>query len=213
MDRKRIGRPYASANAPPKKALKPLFADDQINGRVTKLQPNGRNAEFIFNNFVGENVHTAIVGDSIFDSVCIRNCVTYSLSGGRIEQFHLLLDTLSVYRNVILAVGGNNLSNWGEPGEDPSVVVDKLRSLYNAIRGLENCPKVIVCSVLKRNCSYWNIQRFNAVLRHSQLPFFKLHQEVCKSNLFLSDGVHLNLKGRKALACAMNKVVREHQLH
>ena len=63
MDRKRIGRPYASANAPPIKALKPLFADDKINGTVIKLQPNGRNAEFIFNNFVGESVHTAIVGD------------------------------------------------------------------------------------------------------------------------------------------------------
>ena len=106
MDQKRIGRPYASANAPPKKTLKPLFADDQVNGRVIKLQPNGRNVEFILNNFVGESVHTAIVGDSIFDSICIRNCVTYSLSGGRVERFHLLLDTVSVYRNVILAVGG-----------------------------------------------------------------------------------------------------------
>ena len=194
----------------PKKALRPLFADDQVNGRVTKLQLNGRNAEFIFDNFVGESVRTAIIGDSIFDSICIRNCVTYSLSGGRVEQFHLLLDTLSVYRNVILAVGGNNLSNWSEPGEDPSVVVDKLRFLYNAIRGLENRPRVIVCSVLKKKCSHWNILRFKAVLRHSQLPFFKLHQEVYKSNLFLSDGVHLNLKGRKALACAVNKVMRKH---
>ena len=177
------------------------------------MQLNGRNAELFFNNFAGERVHTAIVGDSIFDSICIRNCVTYSLSGGRVEHFHLLLDTLSVYRNVILAVGGNNLSNWSEPREDPSVLVDKVRSLYTAIRGLENGPKVIVCSVLKKNCSHWNIQRLNAVLKHSKLPYFKIHQEIYQSNLFLSDGVHLNLKGRKALACARSTVVREHQLH
>ena len=102
-------------------------------------------------------MHNEIVGDSIFDSVCIRNCVTYSLSGGRVEQFRLLLDILSVYRNVILAVCGNNLSNWAETGEDPSVLVDNLRSLYNAIGGLENCPIVIVCSVLIRSCSHCNI--------------------------------------------------------
>ena len=178
MDRKQIGRPYASANTPPKKALKPLFADDQVHRRVTKLRSNGRNAEFIFNDFVCETVHTAIVGDSIFDNVCIRNCVKYSLSGGRVEQFQLLLDTLSVYRNVISAVSGTNLSNWSEPGGDPSVVFDKLRSLYTAIRGPENRPKVIVCSVLTRNFSHWNIQRFNLVLRHSELPFFKLRKEV-----------------------------------
>ena len=215
MDRSRLGNLHGNNNsAPPKKRLKPLFANHQQHGRLVKDNIDGTTTEFIYNNFVDdEEVHTAIVGDSIFDSICVKNCVAYSLSGGKVNQFFVLLDTLAVYRNVILAVGGNNLAARNGPGEEATDVLEKIRALYSAIRNLSNRPRVIVCTVLKRNCTHFNIQRFNAQLSQSNLPFFKLHKEVHKARSFLPDGVHLNEKGRKELACAINKAMRENHLN
>ena len=133
--------------------------------------------------------------------------------GGEVNQFFVLLDTLAVYRNVILAVGCNNLTARNGPGEDPTDVLEKVRVLYSAIRNLTNRPRVIVCTVLKRNCTHFNIQRFNAQLSQSNLHFFKLDKEVHKARSFLPDGVHLNEKGRKELACAINKAMRENHLN
>ena len=215
MDRSRLGNLHGNnKSCPPKKRLKPLFADHQQHGRIVKNNIDGTTAEFIYNNFVDEEaVHTAIVGDSIFDSICVKNCVAYSLSGGKVNQFYVLLDTLTVYRNVILAIGGNNLAARIGPGEEPADVLDKIRALYSAIRYLANRPRVIVCTVLKRNCTHFNMQRFNAQLTQSDLPFCKLHKEVHKARSFLHDGVHLNEKGRKELACAINKALRENHLN
>ena len=153
MDGSRLGNLHGNNNsAPPKKRLKPLFANHQQHGRLVKDNINGTTTEFIYNNFVDEEaVHTAIVGNSIFDSICVKNCVAYSLSGGKFNQFFVLLDTLAVYRNVILAVGGNNLAARNGPGEDPTDVLEKVRALYRAIRNLANRPRVIVWTVLKRN--------------------------------------------------------------
>ena len=186
MDRSRLGNIHGNNNsAPPKKRLKPLFANHQQHGRIVRNHIDGTTAELIFNNFVDEEaVHTAIVGDSIFDSICVKNCVAYSLSGGKVNQFYVLLGTLAVYRNVILAVGGNNLAARNGPGEEPADVLEKVRALYSVIRNLENCPRVIVCTALKRNCTHFNIQRFNAQLTQSNLPFFKLLKEVHKARSF-----------------------------
>ena len=215
MDGSRLGNLHGNNNsAPPKKWLKPLFANHKQQGRLVKDNIDGTTTEFIYNNFVDEEaVHTAIVGDSIFDSICVKNCVAYSLSGGKVNQFFVLLDTSVVYRNVILAVGGNNLAARNGPGEDPTDVLEKVRALYSDIRNLANRPRVIVCTVLKRNCTHFNIQRFNAQLSQSNLPFFKLHKEVHKARSFLPDGVHLNEMGRKELACAINKAMRESHLN
>ena len=194
MDGSRIGNLHGNNySAPPKKRLKTLFLNHQQHGRLVKDNIDDTTTEFNYNNFVDEEAaHTAIVGDSIFDSICVKNCVAYSLSGGKVNQFFVLLDTLAVYRNVILAVGGNNLAARNGPGEDPTDLLEKLRALYSAIRNLANRPRVIVCTVLKRNCTHFNIQRFNAQLSQSNLPFFKLHKEVHKARSFLPDGVHLN---------------------
>ena len=215
MDRSRLGNlPGNNNSAPPKKRLKPLFANHQQHGRLVKDNIDGTTTEFIYSNFVDEEeVHTAIVCDSIFDSIYVQNYVAYSLSGGKVNQFFVLLDTLAVYRNVILAVAGNNLAARNGPGEDPTDVLEKIRALYSAIRNLANRPRVIVCTVLKRKCTHFNIQRFNAQLSQSNLPFFKLHKEVHKRWSFLPDGVHLNEKGRKELACAINKTMRENHLN
>ena len=215
MDRSRLGNLHGNNNsAPTQKRLKPLFANHQQHGRLEKDNTDGNTTEFIYNNFVDEEaVHTAIVGNSIFDSICVKNCVAYSLSGGKVNQFFVLLDTLAVYRNVILAVGDNNLAARNGPGEDPTDVLEKVRALYSAIRNLANRPRVIMCTVLKRNCTHFEIQRFNAQLSQSNLPFFKLHKEVHKARSFLPDGVHLNEKGRKELACAINKTMRENHFN
>ena len=215
MDRSRLGNLHGNNNsAPPKKRLKPLFTNHQQHGRLVKDNVDGNTTEVIYNNFVVEEaVHTAIVGDSIFDSICVKNCVAYSLSGGKVNQFFVLLDTLAVYRNNILAIGGNNLAARNGPGEDPTDVLEKVRALYSATRNLANRPRVIVCTVLKRNCTHFNIQRFNAQLSQSNLPFFKLHKEVHKKRSFLPDGIHLNEKGRKKLACAINKAKRGNHLN
>ena len=213
MDRSRLGNLQGNnKSAPLKKRLKPLFGNHQQHGRIVKNNIDGTTAEFMFNNFVDEEaVHNAIVGDSIFDSICVKNCIAYSLSEEKFNQFYVLLDTLTVYRNAILAVGGNNLAARNGPDEEPADVLEKIRALYSAIRNLENRPRVIVCTVLKRNCSHFNIQPFKAQLTQSNLPFFKLRKEVHKAKSYLHDGVHLNEKGRKELACAINKALRENQ--
>ena len=214
MDRSRLGNLHGNNNsAPPKKRLKPLFPSHQQHGRLVKDNIDGTTTEFIYNNFVDEEAVHRIVGDSIFDNICVKNCVDYSLSGGKVNQFFVLMDTLAVYRNVILAVGGNNLAARNGPGKDPTDVLEKVRALYSAIRNVANRPRVIVCTVLKRNCTQFNIQRFNAQLSQSNLPFFKLHKEVHKARSFLPDGVHLNEKGRKELACAINKAMQENHLN
>ena len=188
MDRSRLGNLHGNNNsAPPKKKLKPLFANHQQHGRNVKNNIDGTTAKFIYNNFVDEEaVHTAIVGNSIFDSTCVKNCAAYSLSGGKVNQFYVLLDTLAVYRNVILAAGGNNLAARNGPGEEPADVLEKVRALYSAIRNLANRPRVIVCTVVKRNCSHFNIQRFNAQLSQSNLLFFQVAQRSAQSKVFFT---------------------------
>ena len=214
---KRIGIPYASdSSIPPKKKFKPLYSLSQEHGRIVKNSDSGKTFEFIYNNFSNnENIHTAIVGDSIFDNICIDNCVTFSLSAGKIDDFFFLFDTLKPYPNIILAVGGNNLSNRnGGPGEQPPDVLRNIRELYEGIKTLQHSPRVIVCTVLKRlNCEHFNIQSFNAMLTNSNLPYFKLHQEVFKPKGFMPDGVHLNEKGRRDMASAVNKLMIEKGLH
>ena len=111
-------------------------------------------------------------------------CIFLIWGGGEINQFYLLLDTLTVYRNVILVIGGNNLAARNEPGEEPADVLDKIRALYSAIRNLANRPRVIVCTVLKRNCTHFNIQRFNAQLTQSDLPFSSYTRKCTKPGLF-----------------------------
>ena len=73
MDRSRLGNLRGNNNsAPPKKRLKPLFADHQQHGKIVKNNIDETTAKFIYNKFVDEEtVHTAIVGDSIFDSICV----------------------------------------------------------------------------------------------------------------------------------------------
>ena len=56
----------------------------------------------------------------------------------------MLLDTLTVYRNVILAVGGNNLAARNGLGEEPADVLDKIRASYSSIRNLAILPRIIV---------------------------------------------------------------------
>ena len=120
MDPKRVGVPYANlVDEPPKKKFKPSFSKQQIQGRLWK-EINGRKLEFLYNNFDYEKkINTAIVGDSIVDSLCVDGCVSLSLSGGRVEQFYALLDTLESYKSVIFIIGGNNLSL--EAGEEPEI--------------------------------------------------------------------------------------------
>ena len=214
---KRLGIPYASDSiVPPKKKFKPLYSTSQEHGRIIKKSDSGKTFEFIYNKFSNnENIHTAFVGDSIFDNICIDNCVKFSLFGGKIDDFFFLFDTLKSYPNIILAVGGNNLSNRnGGPGEQHPDVVRNIRELYEGIKTLQHSPRVIVCTVLKRlNCEHFNIQSFNAMLTNSNLSYFKLHQEVFKPKGFMPDGVHLNEKGRRDMASAMNNLLIEKGLH
>ena len=209
----RLGVPFATDNeATPRKKFKPAFSPAQVQGRIIKQPTTGRQLEFLFSNFANEEkVHTAIIGDSIVDNLCVNNCIVYSLSGGVVSEFHALLDTLTSYRNVILLLDGNNLSKFDAAGQEPEEFFKEIQQLFFEIRNLSHKPKAVVCTVLKRlNAKHTNIDRFNAILTNSSLPSFKMHQEVHKKKCFLeSDGVHLTLQGRQNLACGMNKVLRE----
>ena len=112
-------------------------------------------------------------------------------------------------------MGGNNLSNRnGGPGEQPPDVLRNIRELYEGMKTLQHSPRVIIFPVLKRlNCEHFNIQSFNAKLTNSYVPYIQLHQELFKTKGFTPDGVHLNEKGRRDMASAMNKLLIEKGLH
>ena len=99
---KRIGIACASdSSVPSKKKFKPLYSTSQEHGRIIKKSDSGKTFEFIYNNFRNnENIHTYIVGESILDNICTDNCVPFSLSGGKIEDFFFLFVTLKSYPNL-----------------------------------------------------------------------------------------------------------------
>ena len=111
--------------------------------------------------------------------------------------------------------------NWGkeslllnEAGEEPKIVMGKIRKFYNAIRDFPQKPKVVDCTVLKRcQAKHFNIDRFNAMLTSSSINFYRMHQHVHKAECFKdSDGIHLTEEGFHALACGINKCIIEKKL-
>ena len=93
--------------------------------------------QFLCNNFSNfKQLHTAVVGNSIVDFLCVDKRAVFSLSGGRVAQFYSLLDTLVSYRNSILLIGGNNLSFHDEPGQDPEEVFNETEKFYKSVRAL-----------------------------------------------------------------------------
>ena len=174
----RVGVPFGSlTDVAARKNFKPAFSKSQTQWRILKESTSGP-IEFIYNNFSNEEtVHTAVVEDSIVDSLCVNNCSVFSLSGGRVHQFFLLLDTLASYRNVSLILGGHDLSNYGEKGDDAAVgYLQRYGKLYEAIVNLPNKPKVVTCTLLKRlHDKHWNISQFNSMLLSSKMMCFKLH--------------------------------------
>ena len=87
MDSSRLGNLHGNNNStPPKKRLKPLFANHQQHGRSVKNNIDGTTAEFIYNNFVDEEVvQTAIVGDST--AYVLRTVLPIPYLGGKVNQF------------------------------------------------------------------------------------------------------------------------------
>ena len=98
MNPDRVGPKFANqCNAPPRKKFKTTFSPVQNQDRCSTkniLTSSGKTLRFLFNKFGNDlETHTAVVGDSIVDSLCVDNCVVYSLSGGKVEDFAYLLDT------------------------------------------------------------------------------------------------------------------------
>ena len=216
FNRRRVGETYVSnPYVAPRKKFKQSFSKNQVQGKILKKPENGRSLEFILYNFQSHlELHTVIVGGSIVDNLCIDNCLTISLSGGSVEEFYEILDTVKSYRNVILAVVGNNLSLYDAPGKLPEIVIGKILQLYNRIKCFPHRPKVIVSTVLKRSkANHHYIERYNSQLMNSEIWHFKLHQDVCSRKSFKeSDGIHLTEKRFQELACAFNKCMRENGL-
>ena len=69
------------------------------------------------------------------------------------NDFYDLLPTMKSYAKIIVNLGGNNLSKYNELGEAPESVLAQLKDLVDAIAKLENMPKVVVCTVLRRSKS------------------------------------------------------------
>ena len=202
-------------NAPTRKKFKPAVSPVQHQDRLNKLTSSGRTLQFLFNNFGNDlETHTAVVGDSIVDSLCVDHCVVYSLSGGKVEDFAYLLDTLAAYRNIIFMIVGNNLSYYDKPGEEPEEVLKKIQEFRKKLTELPKKPTVIACTVLKRlKANHDNITRFNTMLNLAPMPSFRMHQEVSKAKFFKeTDGIHLTEEGYRALACRINKFFREKNL-
>ena len=212
---KRVGAPFQSdPDAVRRKRHKETFSKSQVQGKIVKSKPEGRSLEFFYCNFSNsKEVHTAIIRDSIVNGICIDSCSVLSLSGGRINDFYDILTTLKSYRNIIVAVGSNNLSQWNEPGEPCESVFQQMKDLRSSIASMEHKPKVVICTVLKRvNARHSKIQDYNSLIVKSNFRYLKLHREISKSTCFKDDGVHLNDKGLQALACAFNKAMRDQRL-
>ena len=181
---------------------------------LTRTPFDGKGKKRFFQNHNSKEVHTAIIGDSIVNGICIDSCSVLSLSGGRINDFYEILPTLKSYRNIIVAVGSNNLSQWNEPGEPCESVFQQMKDLRSSITSMEHKPKVVICTVLKRvNARHSNIQDYNSLIVKSNFRYLKLHREISKSTCFKDDGVHLNEKGLQELACAFNKAMRDQRLN
>ena len=147
---------------------------------------------------------TALVGDSKVDNVCMNGVSTFSRGGGIVSDFYSFIPTLKSYPKIVIAVGGNNLSHYGKPGESPEDVLDQLKSLREAIL-------VVLSTVLRRlKDTHDRIKSFNKLLENSDIPSFSLHRQVFKRRSFMDDGVHLILKGRRNYACAMKKLRNAH---
>ena len=188
---------------PAKKKFKPAISPVQHQDRLNKLTSSGKTLQFLFNNFGNDlETHTAVVGDSIVDSLCVDNCVVYSLSGGKVEDFVYLLDTLAAYRNIIFMIGGNNLSYYDKPGEEPEEVLKKIQEFRKKLTELPKKPTVIACTVQKRlKANHDNITRFNTMLNLAPMPSFRMHTEVSKAKFFKeTDRIHLTEEGYRALA-------------
>ena len=137
MNPKRVGEPCANdISAQPNKKFKETFSSYQTQGRIIKTgTSNARTSEILYTNFVNEfPVNTAL---SIVDNVCMSGVSTFSRGGGIISDFYSFIPTLKSYPMIVIAVGGNNLSHYGKPGESPEAVLEQLKSLREAILKLE----------------------------------------------------------------------------
>ena len=212
MNPKRIGEPFVSnPDVAQRKRFKETFRAQQLQGRIKKETVRGKSKEFLYTNFVNEvAVGTALVGDSIVDNICLNGCSTFSLSGGVVNDFYGLLPTMKCYGKIILSLGGNNLSRYNEPGEAPESVLAQIKDLVDAFDKLENQPRVVVCTVLRRTrANHFYINTLNRILVNSQLSVFNLHRQVYKNRNFLEDGIHLTLRGSKTYACGIKKLRKE----
>ena len=204
MNPKRVGEPYANdIKVEPKKKFKEMFSSYQAQGRIIKTATNARTAEILYTNFVNEfPVDTALVGDSIADNVCMNGVSIFSRGGGIVSDFHSILPTLKSYTKIVIAVGGNNLSHYGKPGESPEDVLEQLKSLREAILKLEHKPQVVFCTVLRRlKDTHDHIKNFNKLPKNLDVPSFSLHRQVFKRRSFMDDGVHLTPTGKKLRVC------------
>ena len=153
------------------------------------------------------SVSTVLLDNSIVVNICLNECVTYSLGGGCVKDFEQILPSLATYRKVIIALGGNNLSRFDEPEEEPAEVLRQMQQLVTKLKEAGNRPDVTVWTVLRRTkAKHDYIHKFNELLTKSELSSFKLHREVYKNRNFMEDGVHLTLRGRKIFACAIKKL-------
>ena len=87
---------------------------------------------------------TALVRGSIVGNVYMNEVSNFSRDGGIVSDFYSILQTLKSYANIVIAVGGNNLSNYGKPGESPEYEIEQLQSLREAILKLEHKPQVVL---------------------------------------------------------------------
>ena len=111
-----------------RRSSKRSFPATKHKGELSRLEPamlgRQKSCTLIFVNEFP--VDTALVGDSIVDNVCMNGVSTFSRGGGIVSDFYSFIPTLKSYPKIVIAVGGNNLSHYGKPGESPEDVLDQL---------------------------------------------------------------------------------------
>ena len=178
------------------------FSPSQVTGVIILL--NGRRIHW--NCFCNSyNISTALIGDSILRHICIDRICTYSIPGGRIEDFLLpeVQVQLCPHETVIVgSIGGNDLTDKrGVCLKSPMEVFHDLSNVISHFVG-----RMFVMTLLQRRSGLNCFSELNKLLDQSALitykPRRKLHRLIC----WEADDVHLSLQGRKNFCKAVSEL-------
>ena len=172
-------------------------------------------------------IDTLLIGDSIADGIVADGMKTIAVPGGKIEDLVKVIadEEMSQFNYFIIFAGGNNLHARShvpsDIAEEPMAVYAKLQLLLSKVRELPNFRELAVLTLLPRYevgspeaKQQWlvdgklpcqNIHRYNDILFETSLNLINSRSYCRRYFDYDNDGIHLSVRGRQNLACAIKK--------